>query len=123
MRTSQSADPRGTVHSVPPAVSRILEQPRRIRRGVFMRQCDQFSSSDYSSLMMVTEEETNAMTNKPTKTRAAREVELQRLWTAPGGRSEVIELFRKAMGSPAGTIPNSAKHVFKAILDKEYPVG
>ena len=72
---------------------------------------------------MVTEKETNAMTNKPAKTRAVREVELQRLWTKAGGRAEVIELFLQATGSPAGTIPNSAKQVLKAILDKEYPGG
>jgi hypothetical protein len=61
------------------------------------------------------------MTKESKKSRAEREAELQRLWTQPGGRAEVIELFLQATGSPAGTIPNSAKQVFKAILDKEYP--
>jgi hypothetical protein len=63
------------------------------------------------------------MTNETKKTRTEREAELQRKWTAPRGRAEVIELFLQATGSPAGTIPNSAKQVFKAILDKEYPAG
>ena len=61
------------------------------------------------------------MTNEPKKTRTEREAELQRLWIAPGGRAEIIELFRQAVGSRSGTIPSSAKHVFKAILDKEFP--
>lgn len=63
------------------------------------------------------------MTSDPKKTRAEREAELQRLWTKAGERAEVIDLFLQATGSPAGTIPNSAKQVFKAILDKEYPRG
>jgi hypothetical protein len=60
------------------------------------------------------------MTNEAKKTRAEREAELQRLWTQPGGRAEIIELFLQATESPTGTIPNSAKLVFKAILDKEF---
>jgi hypothetical protein len=63
------------------------------------------------------------MSDGSKKARAEREAELQRKWTAPGGRAEVIELFLQATGSSAGTITNSAKQVFKAILDKEYPAG
>jgi hypothetical protein len=61
------------------------------------------------------------MTSESKKTRAEREAELQRLWTQPGGRAEVIELFLQATGSPADTIPSLARQVFKAILAKEFP--
>jgi hypothetical protein len=45
------------------------------------------------------------MTNHRKKARTERETELHRLWTQPGGRAEVIELFLQATGSQTGTIP------------------
>jgi hypothetical protein len=57
------------------------------------------------------------------KTRAEREAELQSLWKRPGGMAQVIDLYREATGSPAGTIPNSGALIIRTILDKEFPTS
>jgi hypothetical protein len=61
------------------------------------------------------------MADAPKKTRAEREAELRHLWTEPGGRAQVIALYKEATGGPKSTVPNTSSLIFKAILDKEFP--
>jgi hypothetical protein len=62
------------------------------------------------------------MADQP-KTKEERRDELRRLMTTPDGQKKVVELFRKACGVPAGTMPPIGAPVIHTILDKEYPNG
>jgi hypothetical protein len=61
------------------------------------------------------------MADAPKKMRAERKAELASLWTAPGGRAQVIALYLEATGGAKSTVPSTSSLIFKAILDKEFP--